>query len=147
MNIEIEFYDTVADELIKFAVIITKSNEKWVFCKHRDRDSLEIPGGHRELAENIDTTAKRELYEETGAVDYKIKPVCCYSVTGNISRTNFVSEKSFGKLYFADVSAFEEKLYNEIEEIVFSDKPSVDNWTYPVLQPQLIEEARRRNCF
>lgn len=50
---EVKFYDTVNDGLLKFAVIIAKYNGKLVFCKHRQRDTLEIPGGHREDGENI----------------------------------------------------------------------------------------------
>ena len=45
---EVKFYDTVNDELLKFAVIISQSNGKWVFCKHKERDTYEVPGGHRE---------------------------------------------------------------------------------------------------
>ena len=43
---EVKFYDTVNDELLKFAVIISQSNGKWVFCKHKERDTYEviIPG-------------------------------------------------------------------------------------------------------
>lgn len=29
--VEVKFYDTVNDELLKFAVIISQSNGKWVF--------------------------------------------------------------------------------------------------------------------
>lgn len=29
---EVKFYDTVEDKLLKFAVIVAKSNGKWVFC-------------------------------------------------------------------------------------------------------------------
>ena len=46
-NLEVKFYDTVNDELLKFAVIIAQSNAKWVFCKHKERDTYEVPGGHR----------------------------------------------------------------------------------------------------
>ena len=45
---EVKFYDSITDELLKFAVIISKSNGKWVFCKHKERDTYEVPGGHRE---------------------------------------------------------------------------------------------------
>ena len=30
--LEVKFYDTVDDSLLKFAVIISLSNGKWVFC-------------------------------------------------------------------------------------------------------------------
>ena len=30
--VEVRFYDTVNDELLKFAVIISQSNGKWVLC-------------------------------------------------------------------------------------------------------------------
>ena len=63
--VEVKFYDTVNDELLKFAVIISQSNGKWVFCKHKERNTWEVPGGHREDGEDILETAKRELYEET----------------------------------------------------------------------------------
>ena len=38
--VEVRFYDTVNDELLKFAVIISQSNGKWVFCKHKERDTV-----------------------------------------------------------------------------------------------------------
>lgn len=59
--LEVKLYDTVDDALLKFAVIISKSNGKWVFCKHKERDTFEVHGGHREFGENIIETAKREL--------------------------------------------------------------------------------------
>ena len=30
---EVKFYDEVDDELLKYAVIIAKTDDKWVFCK------------------------------------------------------------------------------------------------------------------
>ena len=59
--LEVKLYDTVDDALVKFAVIISKSNGKWVFCKHKERDTFEVHGGHREFGEDIIETAKREL--------------------------------------------------------------------------------------
>lgn len=140
--VEVKFYDSVDDRLLKFAVIIAKTNGKWVFCKHRERDTYEVPGGHRENGETILETAKRELREETGAVDFDIKPICVYSVKGKTRANENIEDETFGMLYFADVFSFGE-IHSEIEKIVITDEP-MENWTYPLIQPRLLEEARNR---
>lgn len=140
--VEVKFYDHIDDKLLKFAVIITKAKGKWVFCKHRERNTYEIPGGHREQGEDILTTAKRELREETGAIDFAIQPVCVYSVKGKTRVNERDDCQSFGMLFIADVFSFEE-LHSEIESILIADK-LVKDWTYPLIQPKLLEEAQRR---
>jgi 8-oxo-dGTP diphosphatase len=140
--VEVKFYESVDDNLLKFAVIISRSNGKWVFCKHRERDTYEVPGGHREVDETILETAKRELQEETGAVDFEIKPVCVYSVKGKTRINENVDDETFGMLFIANIFSFEE-IHSEIEKIIFVDE-LVDNWTYPLIQPKLIEETRSR---
>ncbi|MEE1318940.1 MAG: NUDIX domain-containing protein [Ruminococcus sp.] len=132
--IKVNFYDSVDDTKLKFAVIISKTDDKWVFCKHKQRDTFEVPGGHREDGEDILTTAKRELNEETGAVDFDIKPICVYSVDNGETET-------FGMLYFADIRSFEE-IHSEIEKIIITDSLP-ENWTYPLIQPILIKQAEK----
>ena len=136
--LEVKFYDSIDDSLLKFAVIISQSNGKWVFCKHKERDTFEVPGGHREAGENILETAKRELQEETGAIKFDIKLVCVYSVTGK-TRVNDTGEESFGGLYFAEISEFAKELHSEMEKVVLMDELP-DNWTYPLIQPKLIQK-------
>ena len=143
--IEVKFYDQAADELLKFAVIISKTNGKWVFCKHKERNTYEVPGGHREENENILETAKRELNEETGALDFTVTPICVYSVTGK-NKVNETGEETYGMLFFADIKSFENELHSEMEKVLITDT-LVENWTYPLIQPKLIEEAKRRGVI
>lgn len=139
---KVKFYDSADDKLLKFAVIIARSNGKWVFCKHKKRDTLECPGGHREENEAIDDTAKRELVEETGAIKFSIHPLCVYSVVGK-NRINETGEETFGKLYYAEIDSFEDELHSEIEKMVLLDSLPT-NWTYPLIQPLLVKEYQRR---
>ena len=143
--LEVKFYDQVADDLLKFAVIIAKTEGKWVFCKHKERTTYEVPGGHREDRETILEAAKRELREETGAVDFEIRPVCVYSVKGKTRINEREEDEIYGMLYVAEIASFEE-LHSEIEKILITDT-LVENWTYPLIQPRLLKEAERRGVL
>lgn len=140
--IEVNFYDHISDDLLGFAVIISKTNGKWVFCKHRERDTYEIPGGHREFGESIIDTAKRELMEETGAIDFDIKPICAYSVKGKTKINQNDEDVNYGMLFIADIVSFGE-LHSEMEKILITDR-LVENWTYPFIMPRLLEKAIKR---
>ena len=131
--VTVNFYKDVEDRLLKFAVIISKYNGKWVFCKHKKRTTYECPGGHRENGETIEATAKRELWEETGAKTFALTPVCVYSVIKD-------GQESFGMLYFAKIDSLGELPPLEIERIEFFDSlPSL--WTYPDIQPVLFQKG------
>lgn len=142
-SIQVNFYEQVEDELLKFAVIISKTDGKWVFCKHKTRDTYEVPGGHREMGETIFETAERELREETGAIDFNISPICVYSVKGKTKVNEKIDDESYGMLFYANIFSFEKELHSEMEKIIVTND-LVDNWTYPLIQPKLIEEAEKR---
>lgn len=140
--LKVNFYDTIEDTLLKFAVIIARNHDKWVLCKHRARTTYECPGGHREPGEDILSTAKRELFEETGAVDYTLKRICVYSVKSEQDQEN----ETFGMLYYADVTRFDTLPETEIEKIELMDQLP-DNWTYPEIQPKLVEKVNSYLAF
>jgi 8-oxo-dGTP diphosphatase len=95
-----------------------------VLCKHKERSTYECPGGHR----------------EAGALEYLIKKICVYSVCDNGGVIENSTE-TFGMLYFADITKFEELPGFEIEKIeLFENLP--DNWTYPEIQPILMENVQ-----
>ena len=138
---EVIFLDHVEDELLKFAVIISFYHGKLVLCRHKDRDTYEIPGGHREVNESILDCAKRELFEETGAIAFDIEPLCAYATMGK-NRVNVSGDIIYGMLFVADIKKMG-KLEYEISEILFTDK-LIGKLTYPDIQPLFITDYNRR---
>ena len=137
--LQVKFYSSVDDSLLRFAVIATRCGNRWVFCKHKMRRTYEIPGGHREGGETIEQAARRELQEETGAEDFSIRPICVYSVIGK-NCVNSRGDEQFGMLYYAEVNRFEPLQDFEMQSVhLFDELPT--EWTYPEIQPKLIERV------
>lgn len=134
MKVIFKDFDEIDDKMLRFAVIMARYNGKWIFCQHKERDTWEIPGGHREPGENIFDTAQRELYEETGAEDFSIIPVSIYGVDRD-------GEVTYGGLFYADVVVLGEIPEEmEIGRIrLFENIPK--NLTYPEIQPYLYERV------
>lgn len=130
--INVNFYpqSPVAEWELKYVVIAARFAGEWIFCRHNDRDTWEIPGGHIEPGESADAAARRELWEETGATNFEIKPIGVYGVEHN-------GDETFGMLYFAEVIRHGMlPMESEMESIrMFSYLP--DELTYPDIQPKL----------
>ena len=139
---QVAFYEKADDELLQFAVIAAKYQGRWVLCKHKKRSTWEFPGGHREAGETIEAAAVRELYEETGAAEYRMVPVSVYSVTDQ-AQSGEKRAESFGMLFSAEISRFDQlPPAFEMEKIECFEKPP-DNWTYPEIQPLLFQHLRQ----
>lgn len=121
----------VEHEKLKYAVILGRYEGKWVLCRHKDRTTWEIPGGHREQGESIEETARRELFEETGAIEAELTAVAAYCFS------------DYGMLYFGEIKKLgpipED---SEIEEIALMDKLP-EHLTYPHIQPGLFFEVQK----
>lgn len=129
--------DSVSACQLKFAVICAEFDKQWVYVRHKDRTSWEMPGGHRDLDEDILTTAKRELFEETGAIDYSLAAIAEYSVT-----RDFESKPSFGRLYYAHITSLGTKPDSEIKDVEVYQFPPVEQ-TYPQIQPELFKKVQK----
>ncbi|NLB89596.1 MAG: NUDIX domain-containing protein [Clostridiales bacterium] len=134
---KITFYPIEEMENEKYfaAVIVSRYRGKWIYVKHRERETWEIPGGRREPGENIITTANRELQEETGALDFTIYPLSAYGV--KVAK----KEETYGLLCYSEIDNIGELPEMEIEKIGLFDKEP-EKLTYPDIQPILFKKAR-----
>ena len=82
----------IEEELPTIAIIVPRLDGSWIFCRHKDRDTWEFPGGHRETGESLAETAARELWEETGIRDVTLHRV-----------GNFQMGSTYGALFFGEV--------------------------------------------
>ncbi|CAM4497946.1 NUDIX hydrolase [Paenibacillus typhae] len=134
---KVTIHKTGMDEsVLKYVVIAARQDGRWIMARHRERTTWEFAGGHIEPNEPADAAAGRELYEETGAEEFSLTPVCVYSV----ARQGM--PESFGKLYLADVQSFGQIPQYEMAEIKsFTEIP--EEVTYPHIVPALVAEVKR----
>lgn len=125
--------ESIDESNLTYVVLAAREDGKWVFVRHRDRSTWEMPAGHIEKDEPAHQAAHRELFEETGTVRSTLKHLCDYQV---LSRGKTES----GRLYSAEIHERKSELEHEIVELMLSTSlPSA--LTYPEVQSQLFQHA------
>jgi len=140
--VEINLYDYIIDNSkLIFVDIVAKYRGQWVLCKEKSRDTWECPGGHIDKGETPEQTAKRELWEETGATEFNIKPIGYYGAKGSYGVMESV-EEVFGQIFYADIKVIGKLPNFKMEKIQFF-KELPNNWTYPYAHPMFIDLAEK----
>ena len=118
-----------------YAEVIAFYKGKWILSKHKERMTWETQGGHIEKGETPLDTAKRELYEEAGAIDFDIEPLCDYSVYGFL---NGVDISGNSQVFIAMVHSFSKLPHqSEMEEVCLFDSLP-ENMTYLEVANELL---------
>ena len=113
----------------KYVVTFANYSGKWILCKHKERSTWETSGGHIEPGETPLEAARRELYEETGSLEFDIERVCDYWACDEPHETENITWSN-GAMFLATVRTIGEIPESEMEKIDFFDElPS--NLTYP----------------
>ena len=121
---------------LRFVVVCSFYKGQYLLSYHKGHDSWETQGGHIESDETPEEAARRELFEESGASDVELIPVCDYFAYDSEGHSN-------GRVYAAVVKNLGELPESEMSKIgLFGTFP--ENLTYPFVTPVLFEEAEKR---
>ncbi len=135
-------YEIGSLQQYKYVVILSEYKGDILLSRHKYRTTWETQGGHIEFGEEPLDAAKRELYEESGAIDFEIEPLCDYSagVEGTEDWAN-------GMVFHAIIRKLEGIPAREMAETgQFNVLPQ--NLTYPEITPVLFQYLfdHRKSC-
>ena len=120
--------------VFEYVVVFSRMNGRWLFSRHRQRQTWETQGGHIEPGETPLEAAKRELYEESGATAFAIEPVCDYWAASDTG-------SSVGAVFLAEITELGALPESEMAEVrAFDDLPEAV--TYPAITPMLFERVK-----
>ncbi len=120
----------------KYVVVLSEYEGKILLSRHKNRTTWETQGGHIEEGEAPLDAAKRELFEESGAVDYEIKPLCDYRAENEITHNG-----ANGMVFTAKIKTLEKIPESEMAEVkTFDILP--ENLTYKDITPKLFTYLR-----
>lgn len=121
----------------KFVVVLSRYNGKILLSRHNERTTWETQGGHIESGETPLEAAKRELYEESGALEYEIEPLFDY---------RFGEEDAGGMAFAAEIYKLGDIPDSEMAEVgLFDTLP--ENLTYPHITPVLFAQEPMKHSI
>ena len=119
----------------RYVVILSRMGGRMLMSRHRDRATWQNQGGHIEPGETPLAAARRELYEESGALEYDIAPAFD-------SRAGDERSSASGRVFRAEVRALGPLPESEMAEVrLFDALP--EELTYPGITPVLFARAER----
>ena len=133
-------YETGTLKEYKYVVILSEYQGKILLSQHKNRSTWETQGGHIEPGETPMEAARRELYEESGALEFVIRPLCDYwagvpgdSANGMVFRANITKLGPLPESEMARVQTFDHL---------------PENVTYPAITPVLFDylQQTRSSC-
>lgn len=112
----------------RYAVVFAVFENRWLFCRHKERDTWEMPGGHIEPGETPEEAARRELWEESGAEEFALYPAFDYWAGDEKS-------ESGGQVYLAMITKMGPLPESEMAETaLFEAFP--ESCTYPEIMTE-----------
>lgn len=121
----------------KYVVILSAYQGKILLSRHRQRTTWETQGGHIEAGESPLEAARRELYEESGALEYEIEPLCDYWAGEEAT-----GDGAGGVVFTAVIHELGPMPESEMEETRKFDRLP-EHLTYPHITPVLFERKRK----
>ncbi len=128
---------------LKYVVICSFYEGKYLLSQHKKREAWETQGGHIEVHETAIEAAQRELYEESGVSDADLYPVCDYYGYDDEGSSN-------GAAFLAVVHDLGRMPESEMKKAELFDRLP-ENLTYPNVTPALFKKAEEiynkiKNC-
>lgn len=121
----------------RFVVVLSHMNGKILLSRQKTRSTWETQGGHIEPGETPEAAARRELFEESGAAEFALKPLCDY-------RAGTAGDNAAGVVFTAEIHRLGNMPESEMAETrLFDALP--ENLSYPAITPHLFRyEAKAR---
>lgn len=112
-----------------YVAVVSRYKGKLLLSRHAQRTTWETQGGHIEPGETPEAAARRELYEESGALSFTLHPLCDYAAKGTT-----------GVAFFAEITQLGPLPPSEMAEVCLFDTPP-PALTYPGITLRLFAKA------